>query len=90
MSDEEDILSGSEEGDDFSASEDEWLPTKDSKKKAGKGKSKDESSSAEDEDEDEDDGSSSADESDLDDFATSPAKKKGKQPTSRKRLVCIV
>ncbi|XP_314239.6 DNA repair protein complementing XP-C cells homolog [Anopheles gambiae] len=85
MSDEEDILSGSEEGDDFSASEDEWLPTKDSKKKAGKGKSKDESSSAEEEDEDEDDGSSSADESDLDDFATSPAKKKGKQPTSRKR-----
>uniref|UniRef100_A0A182JVP1 Rad4 beta-hairpin domain-containing protein n=1 Tax=Anopheles christyi TaxID=43041 RepID=A0A182JVP1_9DIPT len=91
MSDEEDILSGSEEDDDFSASEDddfsasedEWLPTKDTKKKAGKGKSKDESSSAE--EDDEDDGSTSENESDLEDFATSPAKNKGKQSTSRKR-----
>ncbi|XP_052902873.1 DNA repair protein complementing XP-C cells homolog [Anopheles moucheti] len=81
MSDEEDVLTGSEEDADFSASEDEWLPTKDSKKsKAGK-KSKDESSSAE----DEDDGSSSLEDSDLEDFASNPAKNKGKQTSSRKR-----
>uniref|UniRef100_A0A182P8P2 Rad4 beta-hairpin domain-containing protein n=1 Tax=Anopheles epiroticus TaxID=199890 RepID=A0A182P8P2_9DIPT len=81
MSDEEDILSASGEDDDFSASEDEWLPTKDKKKKPGR-KSKHESSS------DEEDGESSEyseEESDLDDFVSSSSKKKGKQPTARKR-----
>uniref|UniRef100_A0A182VXS5 Rad4 beta-hairpin domain-containing protein n=1 Tax=Anopheles minimus TaxID=112268 RepID=A0A182VXS5_9DIPT len=82
MSDEEDVLSGSEEDADFSASEDEWLPTKDNKNKAGK-KSKAESSSSE-EDED-DDGSTSLEDSDLEDFDRNPTKSKGKQVSSRKR-----
>ncbi|XP_053658926.1 DNA repair protein complementing XP-C cells homolog [Anopheles marshallii] len=81
MSDEEDVSTASEEDADFSASEDEWLPTKDTKKsKAGK-KSKAESSS----DEDEDDGSSSLEDSDLEDFDSNRPKNKGKHSSSRKR-----
>lgn len=83
MSDEEENFTESEEGSDFSASEeDEWVPTKDSKKKQGAKKSKDESSSDTEED---DDDSFSEDGSDLEDFEESSKKKKGKQSTTRKR-----
>ncbi|XP_050068217.1 DNA repair protein complementing XP-C cells homolog [Anopheles maculipalpis] len=88
MSDEDDFQSASEEEADFSASEDEWLPTKDSKKKAGK-KSKATASSSDEEDDDEEDGDedgSTEDSDDLEDFASKSSKKRGgKQVTSRKR-----
>uniref|UniRef100_A0A182XXB3 Rad4 beta-hairpin domain-containing protein n=1 Tax=Anopheles stephensi TaxID=30069 RepID=A0A182XXB3_ANOST len=91
MSDEDDFQSGSEEDADFSASEDEWLPTKEGKKRAGK-KSKTAARSSDDEDEDDEDGSTSPEDSDdLEDFANNPRKKKGaKQTASRKRSAAKV
>uniref|UniRef100_A0A182NFU8 Rad4 beta-hairpin domain-containing protein n=1 Tax=Anopheles dirus TaxID=7168 RepID=A0A182NFU8_9DIPT len=76
MSDEEDNVSGSEDEEDFSASEDEWLPTKDGKKKTGKNTKR---SDGED--------SLSEDDSDLEDFEERSSKKKGKpsSTSSRKR-----
>uniref|UniRef100_A0AAG5CQY0 Rad4 beta-hairpin domain-containing protein n=1 Tax=Anopheles atroparvus TaxID=41427 RepID=A0AAG5CQY0_ANOAO len=84
MSDEEEAFTPSEDESDFSASEeDEWVPSKDSKKKKGAKKSMVESSS--DEDESEDDDFASEDASDLEDFQASARKKKGNQATARKR-----
>ncbi|XP_049530879.1 DNA repair protein complementing XP-C cells homolog [Anopheles darlingi] len=84
MSEEEEVLTESEEEDgDFSASEDEWLPTKKPGKKGGKKRG---TAGSSDEEEDDDD-SVTEDESDLEDFEESP-KKKGKQQqatASRKR-----
>ncbi|XP_049281740.1 DNA repair protein complementing XP-C cells homolog [Anopheles funestus] len=75
MSDEEDVLTGSEEDADFSASEDEWLPTK---KKAGKNVKAGNSSN-----EDDDDGSTSLEDSDLEDFDQKSAKNKRKRSAGK-------